>query len=158
MICIYLKYNTKTMNSTRKKYKNPWSRYNAKLESISSLERRYTIWTATLFQHFSTNIPRSDGNVPLRVWSALREVISTSSTVTSLVTPYSVRWMVPIHFIPLPKQSREVVFTSPTVISITIHRVIWMTTNESVEYSALFGLHRGFFFRMKKIIFWIMAM
>jgi uncharacterized membrane protein YadS len=40
-------------------------------------------------------IPRLEGNPPLKVWSALREVDSTSPTVT-LVTLYRVRWMVPI--------------------------------------------------------------
>jgi hypothetical protein len=41
-------------------------------------------------------------------------VVSTSPTVTQLVTPYSVRWMVPMLII-IPQSLWEVVFTSPTV-------------------------------------------
>jgi hypothetical protein len=33
-------------------------------------------------------------------------------------------------FIPLPMQSREVVFTSPTVALVTLYRVIGMLTNQ----------------------------
>jgi hypothetical protein len=35
------------------------------------------------------------------------------------------------YFMPLPKRSREVVFTSSTVTSVAPYRMIWMITNQS---------------------------
>jgi hypothetical protein len=46
-----------------------------------------------------------------------------------LITPYSVRWM-DLMLIIIPQSLWEVVFTSPTVTSITLYRVRWMTTNK----------------------------
>jgi hypothetical protein len=37
------------------------------------------------------------------------------------------------YFMPLAKRSREVVFTSSTVTTVTPYRMIWMITNENGE-------------------------
>jgi hypothetical protein len=78
------------------------------------------------------------------VWSVSREVVPRhrqlplGDTLQSEMDGSS-------HCIPLPKRSREVVFTSSTVTSVTLHRMIWMITNENREYNALFGRHCFFF-------------
>jgi hypothetical protein len=90
----------------------------------------YISRTGSLFYRVSLYIiPRLEGSPPLMVWSALREVVSTLPTVT-LVTLYSVRWMVPmLIIIPLPEQ-RSGFHVTDSYIFVTLYRVRWMTTNK----------------------------
>jgi hypothetical protein len=89
----------------------------------------YTSRTGALLYCLSINIPRLEGNPPLRVWSALREVVPHhrqlpfGNTIQNEMDGSN-------YFMPLPKRSREVVFTSPTVTKVTTYRVRWMITNQ----------------------------
>jgi hypothetical protein len=123
----YYIYNMALKQKKKKKKKWKQLQYIMVL-SLSSLV--YISRTGSLFYRVSLYItPRPTANPPLRVWSALREVVSTSPTVAQLATLHSVRWMVPMLII-IPQSLWEVVFTSPTVTKVTLYRVRWMTTNK----------------------------